>query len=82
MMSHRAWWTGIALIVLAVVFHAALPRYEWHTVAGQSSVLVRVDRWTGRAQWGAIDRATAEWRPIVDPTLKVWADVDQALREK
>ena len=52
-MTRRDWWFGVAIVAAAVVAHAAFPRYEWRPfVAGRSSLLVRVDRWTGSAQLG------------------------------
>src|SRR5687768_15773279 len=28
-MTRRDWWIGVVLIVVALLLHAALPRYEW-----------------------------------------------------
>ena len=47
-MQTRHWYIGVALLVAALVFHALVPRYEWR--AGPQARLVRIDRWTGRAQ--------------------------------
>jgi hypothetical protein len=45
------WWALLGVIVLAIFAHAYLPRYEWRTITGTSSVTVVVyDRWTGRLQ--------------------------------
>lgn len=51
MITRRDWWIGVGLIVLALLAHALLPRYEWRTPterAAQAHVLTRVDRWTGQ----------------------------------
>jgi hypothetical protein len=81
-MTKQHWWLGVLVIVLALAAHAALPRYDWRPVTGHPTVLVRVDRWTGRADWGVLDRATGAWRVFHDPTDKLLADIDTALREK
>jgi ABC-type branched-subunit amino acid transport system permease subunit len=47
-MRPRDWYLGIALLALALIFHAAFPRYEYRTT-GSNRVGVRVDRWTGTA---------------------------------
>lgn len=47
-MTRRDWFLGIAVLVAALLFHAAFPRYEYRTVDGPA-VGVRVDRWTGTA---------------------------------
>jgi hypothetical protein len=45
-MTRRDWWLGIAVVVLTLLLHAAVPRYEWRT-AGRG--MLRIDRWTGQA---------------------------------
>lgn len=42
----RDWWIGVAAIVLAILIHALIPRYEWRQ---QDQVLIKIDRWTGDA---------------------------------
>jgi hypothetical protein len=65
-MTKRDWWIGIAVVVAALLAHAALPRYEWReTLAGRSAV--RIDRWTGRAVWGVF---ADEGRWISIPDLR------------
>lgn len=54
-MSKRDWWLGITMLMVALLVHAALPRYEWRTMDGW--VVVRVDRWTGHASAGRVSRA-------------------------
>ena len=49
-MTARAWWLGVTAIVLAILVHALVPRYEWRAVEGNRFELIRIDRWTGRAQ--------------------------------
>jgi hypothetical protein len=50
--TRRDWWIGIALVVAALLFHALVPRYEWHTVrwGANRDHLIRVDRWFGTAE--------------------------------
>lgn len=51
-MTRRDWWLGITVIVLALLVHAAIPRFEIIPVfegAGAGG-FVRVDRWSGRAE--------------------------------
>lgn len=48
-MTRRDWWIGIGLIVVALVLHAALPRYDWRQTGAQ---FIRIDRWAGRAERG------------------------------
>jgi len=48
--SRREWWLGIAAVVLAILWHATFPRYEWRSAIGVG--LIRVDRWTGSAVLG------------------------------
>jgi hypothetical protein len=50
------WWALLGVIVAAIAAHAFLPRYEWRTVTGTSSVTIVVyDRWTGRIQRAVYD---------------------------
>ena len=44
-MTRRDWWIGIAVLVLAILVHAAFPRYEWRQ--GPGVRMIRIDRWTG-----------------------------------
>lgn len=82
MMTRRTWWIGVSLLVLATLLHAALPRYAWLPITGEPTGLIRIDRWTGRAEWGALDRATGTWRVFTDPTAKLWSEVDRAIAGK
>jgi hypothetical protein len=51
-MTRRDWWFGILVLTLAMLAHAAFPRYEWRqTPAGLG--YVRIDRWTGTADLGS-----------------------------
>lgn len=44
-MTRRDWWFGVTAIVLALLLHAAVPRYTWsHT---ELNIWTRADRWTG-----------------------------------
>jgi hypothetical protein len=43
----------LVVIAVAVLLHAFVPRYDWRTVEGTSSVSIVVyDKWTGRFQRG------------------------------
>lgn len=44
-MTRRDWWLGVALLVAAILAHAAFPRYEWRGAFGVPTM--RIDRWTG-----------------------------------
>lgn len=56
-MTRRDWWLGIALVVLALLTHAAVPRYEWTHVQGNN--WTRADRWTGRLSLAGV--ANGKW---------------------
>ena len=58
-MTRRDWWIGITLVALALLAHAALPRYEWR---GTVPYLVRIDRWTGRAERGSM--SSGQWTSL------------------
>lgn len=66
MMTRRDWWLGMAALVIAVLLHAAVPRYEWRPLAGTIG-FVRIDRWTGRAQLGGWHDGT--WRSTLDASV-------------
>jgi len=48
-MTRRDFWLGVLAIVLAVLLHALVPRYEWQHYGPDGLGLMRVDRWTGQA---------------------------------
>ena len=58
-MTRRDWWIGIAVVVVAILVHALIPRYEWRDWRG--APLVRVDRWTGTAVMGAYRGPDRNW---------------------
>ncbi len=60
-MTRLDWWLGVLLIVVALLVHALVPRYEWQTPAESVAVAIRIDRWTGAAEWGSF-RATSNSR--------------------
>jgi hypothetical protein len=62
----RAWFLGVAAAVLAVVAHAAIPRYEWRPSPEFADVLVRVDRWTGRAEVGFVRLDWGRWVSVTE----------------
>jgi hypothetical protein len=43
--TRRDWWLGVAVVALALVLHAIVPRYE--VLIGAQGWPLRVDRWTG-----------------------------------
>ena len=51
-MSKRDWWLGAFVVLVALLAHAALPRYEWLTVSPR--VVLRGDRWTGTVSVGTV----------------------------
>lgn len=56
-LERRDWW-AIA-VVLAVLLHALLPRYEWRDPGGEDhSTYIRIDRWSGRAEIGLFFEAS------------------------
>lgn len=63
-MTTRHWWLGVGLLLSAILLHAAVPRYEWRTVAEHPYEIIRVDRWTGRAELGIANRSTGSWTPV------------------
>lgn len=61
MMTRRDWWTGVAVITFALLFHAVLtaafPRYIIHTTVTQDrqpgdniEIVFRLDQWTGKVE--------------------------------
>jgi hypothetical protein len=62
MLTRRDWYIGVVLVMLAVLLHAMVPRYEWRAVADQPTRMIRVDRWSGRAAVGFFYQGT--WRPV------------------
>jgi len=56
-MTRRDWWLGILAVVLAVLLHALLPRYEIRS-SGQR-ILGRIDHWTGTIE-------------IIGPNVPAW----------
>ena len=50
-MTRRDWWTGVLVVVAALLLHAALPRYEWMLAGSPTGIqqLIKLDRWSGRA---------------------------------
>ena len=62
--SRRDWYIGVAILVLALLFHAAVPRYEWrHPGLGfagnvaDGAFFTDGYRWPG-SRWIRIDRWT------------------------
>lgn len=59
MTTSRALWIALGALALAIVIHAALPRYSFHM---QGAAAIRVDRWTGAAVVGGYG-ADGHWLP-------------------
>jgi hypothetical protein len=49
-MRRRDWWLGVLAIVLAVLVHGLVPRYDFRQA--KEAAFVRIDRWTGSASLG------------------------------
>ena len=49
MISRLEWWISVTLVVLVIVVHALVPRYEYQQASAGGLGWVRVDRWTGQA---------------------------------
>lgn len=47
-MTRRDWYIGVFILALALVFHAAFPRYEYRA-RDPLYQSIRIDRWTGQA---------------------------------
>ena len=58
--SRRDWWLGVLIVAVAVLLHAAWPRYDWRHVVG--GVFVRINHWTGAAVIGRTG-ADRQWTP-------------------
>ena len=48
--SRRDWRLGIALLTVALVVHALVPRCEYILLGPQDTAALRVNRWTGAHQ--------------------------------
>lgn len=76
-MTRREYWIGIGVLVIAILLHAAWPRYEWRNPGGPDpTVMVRIDRWHGSAQAGRFVRGGA-WQPFTVPS----STIDDTLRQ-
>ena len=62
MISRRDWWIGVVLVVLAILVHALVPRYEYQQVG--SVLWIRVDLWTGRAQAATVTADGMQLREV------------------
>lgn len=69
-MTRRDWYVGVAVVALALLVHAAFPRYEWQGLADHPGFVIRIDRWRGHAQIGVIDRFNPQWQPMARADLK------------
>ena len=48
-MTQARFWIALLTLTAALVFHAAFPRYDVHTLPN-SPGMYRVDRWTGAVE--------------------------------
>jgi len=55
MITRRDWWIGVTLIVLALLVHGLVPRYDFRQFRDTTS-WTRIDRWTGSAALFVVDR--------------------------
>lgn len=62
----RQFWIGITLLIVAVLAHAAFPRYDWRQDREAPVVWTRIDRWTGTLQLGAIQPG-GRWMAADEP---------------
>lgn len=61
-MTRRDYWLIGAAMVVAILLHALVPRYDWRDPGGDDAVTyIRIDRWTGQAEIGRFTRDG--WRP-------------------
>lgn len=76
------------VVSIGLLAHAAFPRYDWRDPGGPDRfAYIRVDRWTGRAEWGLF-RNTGEWQKVQAPTAAQGArttnpddELEDAIRE-
>jgi hypothetical protein len=52
-MTRHDWWIGIVMIVVALLLHAAVLRYEWRQL-GTGGTWSRADRWSGALELWAV----------------------------
>ena len=61
-MTRRDWWLGVLLIVLALLVHGLVPRYDYRPLGNSSlGAFSRFDRWTGGADVIAVTGRGREW---------------------
>jgi hypothetical protein len=49
-MTRRDWWLVVAAALLTLVAWRAFPRYDWRAYPGSVHAMIRIDRWTSRAE--------------------------------
>jgi len=72
-MTRRDWWLGVAAVVLALLAHAAFPRYDWRNIG--PAPRVRIDRWTGHAVVGSFEHGV--WTPVKPTGQYTPADLER-----
>lgn len=75
-MTPRRWWLGVVLLGLGLLAHAAVPRYEWRAVPHVPDAFLRIDRWTGAAEIGAVRPDWGRWVSVSE--LRRDAEVKRA----
>lgn len=68
-MTKIEWW--IAALVVAVLVHALVPRYDWRPIGSEGASYVRIDRWTGDATIGMFynkdqNHLSGHWKSLVE----------------
>lgn len=61
MTKHHLSIAVATLIAVVLLAHLAFPRYEWRASAQYNDALIRIDRWTGRAEIGAFRADLGQW---------------------
>jgi len=79
-MRRRDWFIGVTIIAAALLLHAAFPRYEWRAHATHHDALIRVDRWTGRAEHGLLVTASGGWVSVTELRARRNAGGDDSLK--
>ena len=55
------WWAGVLLVIGALLFHAAFPRYHINVVGEGGVAVIRLDRWSGNVEVGIVSDVLPAW---------------------